>query len=68
MMMIDDIMVMIVDEDDDDCIWQERAIKCAWSIKGWEMPNSPPNGNGGDVRGGNNDDDSGSDMMNVYEW
>ena len=41
---------------------------CARSIKGWEMPNSPPNDNGGDVGGGNNDDDTGSDMMNVYEW
>ena len=37
--------LMMLNEDEDDWIWQGRegAIKCARSIKGWEMPNYPPN-------------------------
>ena len=36
--------MMLIDEDGDDWIWQERGNKmCKEVIKGWEMPNYPPN-------------------------
>ena len=35
---------MLIDEDGDEWIWQERGNKmCKEVIKGWEMPNYPPN-------------------------